>query len=415
MGLEVALEQLVVGQPVLLRAAKLRPDAGQVSHSRFPCTRVTLNPSDVPPRPRRRAAVSHRDRLLRGSCGGNREVNGMTVDRGAARLARRHGLRELGGARAPCRGDPGRQPSPRRRSCSPTARSRRTTRPALVELLDAHPELVRARGTNGNDLLGMAGGARRSSAFCSSAAPTRTAATTTAGRSSTRPATRTTELAQVMLDAGGRLDVSARGDGGTPLVAALFWGHREVVALLGLEPRNLRVAAGLGLPELIRELARDAGSRRTPRLLPAARRLPGLAALGRPAGGAGRGARVGGEERPGRGARAPRRARRARRRRPLPRHGAHLGRRERPGRRRSASSSLSAPTSIARGTFGGPDHGEGVTALHLAAQAGAREAVETLLELGADPTIADALHDGTAVGLGQLRRAPGARGAPRAS
>ena len=38
------------------------------------------------------------------------------------------------------------------------------------------------------------------------------------------------KLAQVMLDAGGRLDLSARGDGGTPLVAALFWGHREVVA-----------------------------------------------------------------------------------------------------------------------------------------------------------------------------------------
>ena len=33
-----------------------------------------------------------------------------------------------------------------------------------------------------------------------------------------------------MLDAGGRLDLSARGDGGTPLVAALFWGHREVAA-----------------------------------------------------------------------------------------------------------------------------------------------------------------------------------------
>ena len=62
------------------------------------------------------------------------------------------------------------------------------------------------------------------------------------------------------------------------------------------------------------------------------------------------------------------------------------------------SSSSSAPTSNRRATFGGPDHGEGVTALHLAAQAGRREAVETLLELGADPTIADALHDGTPAG-----------------
>jgi ankyrin repeat protein len=51
-----------------------------------------------------------------------------------------------------------------------------------------------------------------------------------------------------------------------------------------------------------------------------------------------------------------------------------------------------------RGTFGGPDHGEGVTALHLAAQAGRQEAVETLLELGGDPAIPDALHGGTPAG-----------------
>ena len=47
-----------------------------------------------------------------------------------------------------------------------------------------------------------------------------------------------------------------------------------------------------------------------------------------------------------------------------------------------------------RASFGGPDHGEGVTALHLAAQAGRLEAVEVLLAAGADPTIHDALHDG---------------------
>ena len=52
----------------------------------------------------------------------------------------------------------------------------------------------------------------------------------------------------------------------------------------------------------------------------------------------------------------------------------------------------------ARGTFGGPDHGQGVTALHLAAQSGQAEAVETLLEFGADPTIRDAIHGGTPAG-----------------
>ena len=54
------------------------------------------------------------------------------------------------------------------------------------------------------------------------------------------------------------------------------------------------------------------------------------------------------------------------------------------------------------GTFGGPDHGEGVTAINVAAQAGQREAVTTLLELGADPMIRDRLHGGTARGWAQV-------------
>ena len=51
-----------------------------------------------------------------------------------------------------------------------------------------------------------------------------------------------------------------------------------------------------------------------------------------------------------------------------------------------------------RGTFGGAAHGEGVTALHLAAQAGRRETVVALLELGADPLVVDDLHGGTPLG-----------------
>ncbi len=51
-----------------------------------------------------------------------------------------------------------------------------------------------------------------------------------------------------------------------------------------------------------------------------------------------------------------------------------------------------------RGTFGGPDHGDGVTALHLAAQAGRSDAVRLLLDHGADRTLRDALHDGTPAG-----------------
>jgi ankyrin repeat protein len=55
-----------------------------------------------------------------------------------------------------------------------------------------------------------------------------------------------------------------------------------------------------------------------------------------------------------------------------------------------------------RGTFGGPTHGEGVTAIHLAAQSGQREAVRALLELGADPLIRDGLHGGNALGWAQV-------------
>ena len=54
------------------------------------------------------------------------------------------------------------------------------------------------------------------------------------------------------------------------------------------------------------------------------------------------------------------------------------------------------------GTFGGPDHGQGVTAIHLAAQSGQREAVLTLIELGADPLIRDKLHSGTALGWARV-------------
>ena len=50
------------------------------------------------------------------------------------------------------------------------------------------------------------------------------------------------------------------------------------------------------------------------------------------------------------------------------------------------------------GTFGGPDHGVGVPAINVAAQAGQMDAVRTLLDLGADPTIQDAIHGGMADG-----------------
>jgi ankyrin repeat protein len=267
----------------------------------------------------------------------------------------------------------------------------------LTELLDEHPELVRTRGTNGNDLLGMAGDLASVKLLLERGADVNRGndygwtKLHQAGYSNDRP------LAELVLAAGGRTDLSARGDGGTPLVAALFWGHREVVDLLGLEPRNLRVAAGLGRVDLIDELAGTpaAGAHREfyrphggfPEWQPSddsqeildealvwAAKADRVEAIDRLVE---LGARV--EADPYRGT---------------------------PLAWAAANGRLAAIRRLVelgadpngRGTFGGPTHGEGVPPLHLAAQSGQEEAVDLLLELGADPSIRDAIHNGTAAG-----------------
>ena len=264
-------------------------------------------------------------------------------------------------------------------------------------LLDAHPELVRQRGTNGNDLFGMARGLDAVELLLERGADVNRGndygwtKLHSAGYGNDRT------LAELVLGAGARTDLEARGDGGTPLVVALFWGHREVVDLLGLEPRNLRVAAGLGLFELIDELAGT----------PAAGAHRGFY---RPHGGfpawqpsddpqeildealvwAAKSGRVEAIER-------------------LVELGAVLDAdpyRGTPLTWAAANGRVAALRRLvelgadvhALDTFGGPDHGQGVTALHLAAQSGEAEAVEALLELGAETTIRDAIHGGTPSG-----------------
>jgi ankyrin repeat protein len=323
-------------------------------------------------------------------------VNGVTLEEARLDLARRHGYDSWDGLRAHVEAlRDGSEPPP------PFMLAYRAVeagdKDSLVELLDAHPDLVGARGTNGNDLLGMAGGLELVELLLERGAdPNRGndygwTKLHQAGYSN-RP-----ELAQLMLDAGGRLDLSARGDGGTPLIAALFWGHREVTPLLGLQPGNLRVAAGLGLSELIDELTGTdgAGAHRAfyrphggfPAWQPSddpqevldealvwaakADRVEVLAQL------VGLGARV--EADPYRGTAL-----------------IWAAANGRVGSIRKLAELGADPNR--RATFGGPDHGEGVTALNLAAQAGRVDAVEALLELGADPNLADALHGGTPSG-----------------
>ena len=271
----------------------------------------------------------------------------------------------------------------------------------LAGLLDDHPDLVHVRGTNGNDLLGMAGDLEIVRLLIERGAdPNRGndygwTKLHQAGYSNDR------RLAKLLLDVGARTDLSARGDGGTPLVAALFWGHREVVDVLGLEPRNLRVAAGLGLLDLIRELAGtpQAGAHRgfyrphggfpawtasddpqevlDEALVWAAKsdRVDALRLL------AELGARLDAD----------------------PYRGTALTWAAANGRVAAIRALLDLGADPnARGTFGGPTHGEGVTALHLAAQGGHLDAAQTLLDGGADPAIRDALHEGPAWGWAEF-------------
>jgi ankyrin repeat protein len=274
----------------------------------------------------------------------------------------------------------------------------------LAALLDRFPDLVAARGTNGNDLLGMAG------ATCDERLVRvlldRGADVTRGNAHGWTPLHGAAYsdlplLARMLLDAGAPVDVSARGDGGTPLVIALFWGNRTTAELLaehGLHPRNLRVAAGLGRVDAIEELAADpeqAGARRgfyRPHGgFPAWRASDDpQEALDEALAWAARNGRVEAIE-------------------ALVAHGADVSADVYRGTALTWAAAVGHTEAIRRlvafgadpnerGTFGGPSHGEAVTALHLAAQNGHLEAVTTLLELGADPTAKDALYDSTPAG-----------------
>jgi ankyrin repeat protein len=62
------------------------------------------------------------------------------------------------------------------------------------------------------------------------------------------------EVIDLLLEAGADLAAESRGRGGTPLLQALFWGHRLLAERLARDeivPLNLRTAAGLGRVDLL--------------------------------------------------------------------------------------------------------------------------------------------------------------------
>ena len=335
-----------------------------------------------------------------GRADGIASVNGVSVAEARRDLAGRHGFSSWRGLRRHVEAMHNGEEPP-----TPFVLAYRAIeandRERLVQLLDRFPDLVVQRGTNGNDLLGMAGELAIVSLLLERGADPNRGNDYGWTKLHQAGYGNDCELARLMLEVGARTDLSARGDGGTPLVQALFWGHREVTALLGREPLNLRVAAGLGEVELIRELAGTprAGAHRGfyrphggfPAWRPSddpqevldealvwaakADRVDAIRLLVE------LGARVDAD----------------------PYRGTALTWAAANGRVDSVRAlvELGADPNQ-RGTFGGPSHGEGVTAIHLAAQSGQREAVVTLLELGADPQIVDTLHGGNAHGWARV-------------
>ncbi len=285
--------------------------------------------------------------------------------------------------------------------------------PALKALLRGHPRLATERGTNGNTLLNLAasiegkkgrtGGQQAIEALLEAGADVNDG--NDRGWTPLHQAAYANqpEMAAALIRNGAAMDAEAHGAGGTPLIAALFWGHREVADLLrryGVMPNNLRAAAGLGIPELVeacfrdeRTLAPEAGAARGfyrphsgfPDWQPStdpqeildealvwackSNRVVVLDRLLRA------GARMNAD----------------------PYRGTPLIWAAACNRMEAAGWLLDHGADVnQKATFGGLTHGQGITALHIAAQNGHMPIVKLLVERGADLSARDDLYQSTA-------------------
>lgn len=282
-------------------------------------------------------------------------------------------------------------------------------------LLRRHPQLARERGTNGNTLLNLAVslGAKADVNVATGFVNSLLTAGADVNDANDRGWTplhqaaysNQSTVANALIERGAEIESDAHGSGGTPLIMALFWGHREVADELShysVAPGNLRAAAGLGNGELLENcfsgetrLTSDAFAARGfyrphsgfPDWRPSSDPQEVLDEA------------LVWASKAGRTEVLPRLVRAGARMDADPYRGTPLIWAASRNRMETAAWLIDHGATIdLKGTFGGPTHGQGVTALHMAAQGGHLSMVQMLIERGADPKIKDDLYHGDAEG-----------------
>jgi ankyrin repeat protein len=286
---------------------------------------------------------------------------------------------------------------------------------ALSRLLERQPQLAKERGTNGNTLLNLAVsiGAKASHDVALSMVDTLLAAGADVNDANDRGWTplhqagysNQSEIASALIKGGAEIDVDAHGSGGTPLIIALFWGHREVADALGrysVAPGNLRAAAGLGNQDLFRKCFSGENT-----LTSAAFAARGFYRphSGFPDWGPSADPQEVLDEalvwasKSGRVEVLTRLVQAGARLDSDPYRGTPLIWAAACNRIATAEWLIDHGATVdLKGTFGGLTHGKGVTALHIASQRGHLPMVRLLVKRGADPKMKDDLYHGDAEG-----------------